>query len=287
MKRVIVNMILLMSFMQLNAQTDTVDSLLIDLFGNDKTMSHIFDQPSRQSFFYSGINIDSKTFYAGRELGENMYSANANIYLFHSSGLYFGATGSWYSQLDPRYSSTTVTAGVRGYLTRSNNFSIRASYSRFFFTPSELLTYIPFKNSVGAGLLLKNDWIGASLSYNLFFGEESVMNLTPEVFGNITLVRFGRSGRIHLNPDMSAFFGTETITTISSLTDTLNSTYTTAEKYGLLNIQAFLPLCISFSGFSIEAGYNLNFPRTKDRLTEYLVSSSISFSVSYVLPLNW
>jgi hypothetical protein len=286
MKRVVIQILLLFWGLPMLAQYDRVDSLLLDVFGNDKTISHLFDQPSTRSFIYSGITSDSRTFYAGRELSSNMYSINGNLYLFHSSGLYFGASGSWYSELDPGYSSTVITAGIRKPLNQKKNMSFRASYSRFFFNLSDSDTYVPFSNNLGAGLLLRNNWIGGSLSFNLLFGKEKGMNLTPGIFSNIRLARLGISGTILLTPELSAFIGSETIYETGSMKDPSSQTYITKEKYGLLNIQADLPVSIHIGNLSIEAVYSFNIPRTQESLFKYPVSSFFSFSIGYLLPLN-
>ena len=182
MKRVTILIMLLLRGLPALSQYDRIDSLLLDVFGNDRALNHLFDQPSASSYIYSGINCDSKTFYAGRELGDNMYSLNGNLYMFHSSGLYFGASGSWYSDLDPGYNLTGVTAGIRKPLNQKKNLSFRISYSRYFFNSADSVTENVSKNNLGAGLLLRNNLIGGRLSFNLLFGKEIGMNLTPVFF---------------------------------------------------------------------------------------------------------
>jgi len=288
MKRgTILIMLLLWGFPALS-QYDRIDSLLLDMFGNDKALNHLFDQPSASSYIYSGINCDSKTFYAGRELGDNMYSLNGNLYMFHSGGLYFGASGSWYSDLDPGYNSTLVTAGMRKPLNKKKNLSFRASYSRFFFNTADSATEIVFNNNLGAGLLLRNNFIGGRLSFNLLFGKEIGMNLTPSIFSNITLVRFGGFGKFFLAPELSLFIGSETIEyeNGSSIIDPLDSPSSVTKKYGLLNTQVYIPVSVYAGNFDIEFGYSVNFPMAQDKIFTYPVSSFFSFSIGYLLPLN-
>jgi hypothetical protein len=269
------------------SQYNRIDSLLLDVFENDKALNHLFDQPSASSYIYSGINCDSKTFYAGRELGENMYSINGNLYVFHSGGLYLGVSGSWYSDLDPGYNFTVATAGIRKPLNQKKNLSFRASYSRYLLNSADSSTENISKNNLGAGLSIRNNWIGGYLSLNALFGKEFSMNLSPAIYSNITLIRFGRYGEIRLVPELSLFIGSETIEYYNgSIIDPLSSPSPVTEKYGLLNTQAYLPVCIYAGNFSFEFGYSMNIPMTQDNNYKYPASSFFSFSVGYLLSLK-
>lgn len=289
MKRITILIMLLICGLPALSQYDRIDSLLLDVFGNDKALNHLFDQPSASSYIYSGITCDSKTFYAGRELGDNMYSLNGNVYMFHSSGLYFGASGSWYSDLDPGYSLTGVTAGIRKPLNQKKNLSFRISYSRYFFNSADSATENVSKNNLGGGLLLRNNWIGGLLSFNVLLGKEFSMNLSPAIYSNITLARFGGFGKILLTPELSIFIGSETIEyeNGSSIIDQLSSTSATTDKYGMLiNTQAYLPVCVYIGNFNIEFGCLVNIPTAQNKATTYPVSSFFSFSIGYLLSLN-
>lgn len=288
MKRIAILIMLLPLGLPALSQYDRIDSLLLEVFGNDKVFSHLFDQPSVRSYLYSGINCDSKTFYAGREIGNNMYSINGNLYMFHSSGLYFGASGSWYSDLDPGYNFTVVTAGMRKALNRKKNLSFRASYSRYLLNYADSVAGNVSKNNLGAGLLIRHRWIGGYISFNALFGEEFMMNLSPAIFSNITLAKFGKYGKIILSPEFSLFIGTETVASKngSSIFDPLSSSYTITEKFGLLNTKAYLPVGVYAGNFNFELGYSVNIPITQDQTVKYPMSSFFSFSVGYLLPLK-
>lgn len=287
MKQVSILIMLLIQGLPALSQYDRIDSLLLDVFGNDKALNHLFDQPSASSYLYSGINGDSKTFYAGREFGDKMYSINGNLYMFHSSGLYVGASGSWYSDLDPGYNLSAVTAGIRKPLNQKKNLSFRASYSRYLLNSADSVSENISKNNLGAGLLIRNNWIGGYLSFNALFGKKFSMNLSPAIFSNITLLRFGKYGKIMLSPEISLFVGAETIVTESgSIIDPMSMSYTDKEKYGLLNTQAYLPASVYAGNFSFEFGYSVNIPLSLDNTIRYPVNSFFSFSVGYLLPLK-
>jgi hypothetical protein len=286
MRKIFVSIAMIFSSMSLLAQNDRIDSLLSDVFGNDKLMSHLFDQYSKQSFIFSGLTMENRTFYAGREIGDNMFSLTGHIYMFHSGGIYFGASGSWFSQIDPRYNATAATIGIRKPLNRKNTLNFRASFSRFFFNSDDSVTYGPNSNNLGLGLMFNKTHIGSRLSFNLLFGNETKMIITPSVFSKINIARFKRSGKILLSPEISAFIGPEIVYEPTNSDNAQNSTFITTEKYGLINIQLSVPIAFQISGFGIEAGYSVNIPMTQDSYVSYPANSYFSVSIGHTLSLN-
>ncbi|MBN1416154.1 MAG: hypothetical protein JW973_13715 [Bacteroidales bacterium] len=273
------------------SQTDRLDSLLYEVLGNDREIKKLFKQPSAYCYLYGGLAGDSKTFYAGREIGEDMYALNGSLYFLHSKGFYLGTSGSWYSQSDPHYSTTIATAGYLKALNRKNTLIFRASYNRYFYNSQDAETSYVFKNNLGTSLSLRNKWIGGRLSLNFLFGEEFGMNATPGIFSRIALVRFGRYNKIQLEPEVSLFFGSESVEYASagSLSGQMSGSQpsvATEDVYGLLNTQFYLPVCIYIGGFDIELGYSVNIPTTQDENISYPISSFFSISLGYMLSLN-
>jgi len=286
MKCIVIQTLMLFCGLQVSAQSDRIDSLLLNVLGDDKDISRLLDPPS--FYLYSGAICDSKTFYAGRELGDNMYTINGSTYLMHSRGYYIGASGSWYPDLNPAYNATVLSAGIIKPLNKAKSLIFRASYSRYFFNDSDSVSDSDIKNNIGIGLTLRNKWIGGRLSLNTLFGKEFGMNLSPEIFSNITIARFGTSGKLFLAPEVSLFIGSETIeyeSTGSSVDPSVTS-YTTTDKYGLLNTQIYLPVSVYMGDFDFEFGYSVNIPTTMDTSQSYPISSFLSFSIGYLLPLN-
>lgn len=267
------------------SQSERLDSLLSDVLGHGKRLDRLLTPPS--TFVYAGLTSESKTFYAGRELGDQMFSVTGSAFLFHTGGLYFGATGSWYSQFEPRYSSTVVTAGFRKTLDRKKHLMIRFSGSRFLFNLPDTLTEAVNKNLAGAGITFRNEWIGARVSFNALYGSELTMNLVPALFANITITRLATSGKIFLAPEISAFIGPETVFSDPSgvMPDPLTITGTGTEAYTLLNAQLSLPVGIYLGDFDFEIRYSLNFPSSGYPDIKYPVSSFISLSAGYLLSL--
>ena len=283
MKKLFTIIILLMAVVKASSQADRLDSLLIDVLGNDKQLMRLIDPPAAYFYIYGGVNGDSKTFYAGRELGDNMITANGSIYLFHSKGFFAGASGMWQSQTVPGYSATIATAGTSLSLNKKKSIRFRTAYSRYFYNFTDSLENNTFKNNINTGLSLRNHWIGARLSMNVLFGEDFGINVTPEIFSYITIARFGKYNKIQLAPELSAFIGSETVELKKSGSQT---DIQTEDVYSLLNTQLYLPVCLYLGDFDLELGYSVNIPATQDENTNYPVTSFFSFSLGYLIPLN-
>ncbi len=290
MKPVFVSILMLMSGLSVWSQTDRLDSLLTDVLEDDKQVMRLINPPSSYCYLYAGLAGDSKSYYAGREIGDNMVNISGNIYFLHSKGFFIGTSGSWYSQVDPGYSTTIATAGISRAINQKKSLLFRTSYSRYFYNDGESDTTVHvFNNNLGTGISIRNKWIGGRLALNLLFGQEFGMNITPNVFSRITLARIGKYNKIQLEPEVSMFFGSESVEyNVSGNMGGMQGSQSTTDTdvvYGLLNTQFYLPVCIYIGDFDIELDYSLSIPTTQDQ-DSYPISSFISFSLGYLLPLN-
>ncbi|UCH13165.1 MAG: hypothetical protein JSV22_08605 [Bacteroidales bacterium] len=291
MRPVAVYILMLICGLRGFSQTDRLDSLLNEIFYDDREMIRFINAPSSYCYLYSGIMGDSKTFYAGREIGDKMYSVNGSVYFLHSKGFYIGTSGLWYSQLDPGYSTTIVTTGFFKSLNPKKSITLRTSYSRYFYNSGDYETSNAFSNNLGISISFRKSWIGTRHSFNFLFGQDFGMNFTPNIFLRIPVARFGKNSRIRIEPEAYLFFGSEYVE--YTVTDNLNSqqsapqsSLTTNNDYGLLNTQFYLPVCIYLGDFDIELGCSVNIPNSQDKSIDYPVSSFFSISLGYLLPLN-
>ncbi len=290
MKPVVIHILLLTCVFTVWSQTDRLDSLLNEVLGNDKEMMNFINSPSLFCYLYSGISGSSRTFYAGREIGDNMYSISGNVFFFHSKGFFIGTSGLWHSQFDPGYSTTIVTAGINKSLNQKKSIALRSSYNRYFYN-SNAETEYNFANSLGTSLSLRNKWIGGRFSFNFLFGKEFGMNVTPSVFSHISVARFGKYNKIRLEPEVSFFIGSEAVEyentgNLNDNTPGSQSSITVGDDYGLLNTQLYLPVSIDIGDFDLELGYSVNIPTSQNESINYPVNTFLSFSLGYLVPLN-
>ncbi len=269
------------------AQTpDRLDSLLTDILSDEKKVNRLLDPDNSFLVLYAGTGYENQTFYAGREIGDNMYNVNSQLFLFSSKGFYLGASGMWYSQLKPAYNNTVLLAGFYKTLNRKKTLAISASYSRYFYyQPDTSFEYL-FNNNLSTGFTLKNKWIGVRLNTNFLFGQDFGINVMPKIFSNITIIRFGKYNRFRFEPEVNWLFSSESVEYASSgysgSHNTSDLSVNTRDAYGMLNMQLYLPFALSLGNFEFEAGYTVNIPHSLDSNIKYPVSSSISVSLGYM-----
>jgi hypothetical protein len=286
MKKLIV-ILLIMSGLPVFGQPDKIDSLLNDLVYNDKDPLDIPEKLVKFDFIYTGINFNSNTFYAGREIDTNMYNISGHIFYYHSLGFFIGASGLWFDKRIPSYSLTTLSAGFSKAIDKKKLFTFRTSYSRFLYYQSDSSNEYPYKNNLSLGLSFRKKWIGARASGNLLFGEDYRVNISCGIYSRFTLIKLGKNNKIYTAPELSAFFGTETITTRKTNGQNAEQgTSETKEIYGLLNTQLYVPLGISLGDFDFEFSGSMNIPTTQDTNVTYPVKAFYSATISYMLPVS-
>lgn len=257
------------------AQGDRIDSLLNDLIFNDSTYIELI-QSSKYDIIYAGTSFNNKTYYAGREVGSDLINGTGHLYYFSHTGLYAGASGLWYDQLSPSYNSTTLSLGYGHAIGKKNLFRAKATYSRFIYNDTSSTTSYPYDNNINLALSFRKNWYGARISGNYLFGDESTINFMPSIYTSFYFWKFGKNNKFYFGPEISSYFGTETINTSSG----------TQDVFGLLNTQVYIPLGINLGNFELQFGYTLNLPYTQDGETSYPVSSSYSVSASYMIPIE-
>ncbi len=285
MKNAILTTIFSVISMIATAQTDRIDSLLNDILSDSKKVDRLLEPDHSFLVLYAGTTFENQTFYAGREIGDDMYNINSQLFMFSSKGFYLGASGIWYSQLDPKYNNTILLAGYYKALNRKKTLALSASYSRYFYyQPDTSFEYL-FNNSLNTGITLKNKWIGFRLNTNFLFGKDFGINITPKLFSQITIVRFGKYNNIRFEPEALMLFGSETVEYSSSGysgSHISDPSVSTKDVYGMLNLQLYLPIAISLGNFEFEAGYTVNMPHSMDSNIKYSVTSSITASLGYL-----
>lgn len=274
-----------MSGIPVLAQTDRIDSLLNDLIYNDSNPLIIPEKPVKYDFLYAGVNYSSNTFYAGREIGSDMFNFSGNLLYYSSTGLFIATAGSWYDQLTPGYSHTVVAAGFSKAIDKKKLFTLRTSYSRFIYYKPDTGSYYPYKNNFNLGMSFRKDWFGVRLAGNILFGEESKENVSAAIYSRFTLIKFGKYNKIYTAPEVSAFFTTETVTTDQTNTQNADQTATYKDVFSLINTQMYIPLGFSIDNFDLEFSYSINFPKTQDINISYPTKMFYSVSIGYMLPI--
>jgi hypothetical protein len=285
---------LLPGSLYMSAQEDKIDAILDSMFFNtdDEILLLLAEMNRNHNFIYGRMGYDSKTVYAGREIGTDQYNLTGQLFYLNSIGLSLGVSGAWYSQMDPSYRSTVVSAGYSNGLGKNKWIRYRASYNRYFYN-SDTSDFDPvYTGSVNAGLTFKAGSVGTRFDYSLLTGKEFASQASADLFGKFTLFKIGKKSKLRILPEVSFYFGSETVELerYSYLTDGPQSPvdvdYTYEDRFGLMNTQLSLPLEILIGDLDIEVAYIYNINRSLDTDYTFENVSMISFSVGYFFMIN-
>jgi len=278
----------------LAAQEDKIDAILDSMFfSNDEELMLMLAEMNRtHHFLYLRTGYDSKTTYAGREIGSDQFNMSGQLFYINSLGFNLGVSGAWYSQMDPSYRSTVLTAGYSNGLKNNKWLRYRLSYNRYFYNIGDSDYEPVYTGSAGAGISLKAGPVGARLDYSLLMGSEYGSQLSADLYGNFTLLKSGNKFKVRILPEVSFYFGSETVESdrYSYLDRNMQSSGSAepvyVDRFGLMNTQVRLPIEFTIGDLDIEIGYIYNFNRSIDPAYTFDNISMVSLSVGYFFMLN-
>lgn len=276
------------------AQEDKIDAILDSMFfsNDEEILLMLADMNRNHHFLYARMGYDSKTTYAGREIGTDQYNVAGQLFYINTRGFTFGVSGAWYSQMDPSYRSTVVTAGYSNGLKKNKWLRYRLSYNRYFYNINDSEFEAVYTGSAGAGISLKAGPVGTRLDYSLLMGSEYGSQVSADLYGNFTLFKIGSKARFRILPELSFYFGSETVEyeRYSYLDNNMQSPGSTepvyGDRFGLMNTQLRLPLELSLGDLDIEVSYIYNINRSIDPAYTFDNVSMISISIGYFFMLK-
>lgn len=267
-----------------------LDSLLNNVIFDDDNLGYLFGLKKNFQFLYWRSNFNSRTFFAGREIGDQQYSFSGQLFYLHSIGFYAGIAGSWYSQLDPGYRTTILTGGYSNSFNKLKFFRYRISYDYFLYNNDDPDFDPLYFSGVNTGITLKSKSLGTRFDSYFLLGDEVSTTLSWDFYGYLNVLRIGLYDKIRLEPEVSFYFGSELVE--YQLNEVLvdpvtNEEYTSyyQDSFGLMNIQLQLPLSIKYKNFDFEAAWIYNIPQTMDEGLNYPETSSFRFSIGYIFSL--
>lgn len=285
-------LLLICSFRTLGFSQETqLDSVLNEVLFDDEDFIELVSSSQNFQFLYTRMNYDSKTYFAGRDIGFQQYNMTGQIAYFHSIGINLGAAAVYYSAMDPKISTFVLMGGYNGKLFGSSDYRYRVSYDRYFFPQSEVLSASSFNSSISGGFTIDKKIAGTRLDYSLLMGKEYGSQVSWDLYGDITVYKFGKFNRIKFEPELSLYFGTDQtiITQLGIIPGRFPSQYELTEiqreKFGWMNTELKLPVTLSLGDFDFELGYNLNFPRLVIDSEKLQTTSYLNFSIGYLISL--
>lgn len=267
--------------------TNRMDSLLDDVLFGDEELNFLLGLKKNYQFLYMRSNFDAKTFYAGREIGENQFNVSNQIFYLNSNGLYGGIAGTWYSQFDPGYRTTILKAGYGNHLKKLPNLRYRTSFDYYIFHYQDPEYESPYFGAYNAGLSYKLKNLGTRFDASFPLGGEFDYQFNWNTYAYLNLYKWDRFSKIRLEPEISCYFGQEIAlfsleeAIIDPVTNLVYSSYYD-ELFGLLNVKLELPLSLTVKNFDFEVAWQMNLPITQSDMVSYPRSSMLRFSVGYI-----
>lgn len=181
-----------------------LDSIALLLYGQEHT-SHALSMR---------LGYTNKVLYAGRNYGVNQALMMPSLTYSHKSGWYGDLAGFSYSQSQPRYELTMISAGYIGAI--GKKFLYIGEYSRSFFTKPDsntaLSNALTFYGAYSIGEYT------STLTYSTLFGNGSTSSLLVPSFSRaFTFSKLGFIDKITITPSVSASIGS-----INSFSNTFN-----------------------------------------------------------------
>lgn len=294
MRKLILVGIVLLSFVprqHLFAQDAVADSLINNiLFDENDGLFDALIADKNFHFIYSRVNYESNTFFAGRDIGFDMFNLTTQLAYFHSLGISLGAAAAYYSEMDPRISTVVLMGGYSGRFFNNPNYRYRISYSRYFFPKSIVLESSLFNSSIAGGLTFDKKIIGSRLDYSYLIGDDPSYQVSWDIYSKINVLKFNLIDKIRFEPEISFYLGNDNaiiskVGVIPGRIPIYYTTYTEQEGFGWMNTELLLPITIDYKNFDFELGYNINFPRSSITTEKFKVASYFNFSIGYIISL--
>lgn len=271
---------------------ERIDSLLDDLFLSDADVEQLIGSQGVLHYLYARSVYNTRTYFAGREIGQNQWNIGSQLFYLNSKGMFLGLSGVYYSQLDPGYRTTVFLAGYSNSISKNNFLRYRMSYEKYFFHNTDP-DFVPiYKQGLNAGITAKYKVVGLRADGSLNFGDyDPGKSLSVDLFGDFVLYQKGKRNKIKFKPEISLNYGLDyaEIMLDQSLIDPETGVeYSSYYKdvFGLMNVQVQLPLSFTYKNFDMQLSYYYNMPKNFVNETVYPNSSFLQFSIGYFFLLK-
>jgi hypothetical protein len=260
------------------------DSLLETADINDMDLNTIISSWHNYRFIYVRSEFENKTYFSGQDLGINQYNISGQVYYQGPKGLNIGIAGIRYDQFEPKYNTTILTAGYNNHVKGVKGLNIRGLYSRYIFASVDSVKENAFNSAIDAGITYQWKILGSSADFSLLLGNETSAQVNWNLFSDIPLIRFGLYNKISFEPEISFYFGNETVVVSQYINLRRYSGEITTQKqnFGLMNTMLRIPLSLTVGNLDLCAGYNFNFPGSPGTGINPPKTSFFNISLGYI-----
>jgi hypothetical protein len=261
------------------------DSMLDAIDINEEEIYDLLGAINNYKYIYARSEFENNTYFSGQDLGIDQYNIANQIIYQGPKGLNIGVAGIIYSAFVPKYNTTFASVGYNNRISKLKGVSLRASYNRFFFARVDTIEENAFNSSVNLGTTYRFKNIGTSLDFALLIGNDPSAQFSWDLFSEFTLLRLGLFNKLKFVPELSLYFGNETVVSSQYLPRLSMEIFSEKSTFGLMNTALRLPVNLSLNNLDIRAGYNFNLPRIPGGETQPENTSFFNISVGYMFGL--
>lgn len=264
-----------------NSQDSVLEAILL----NEADVNDLINAITDYKYIYARSEFENRTYFSGQDLGIDQFNIANQVLFQGANGFQIGIAGILYSGFKPKYNTTIASLGYNNGLSFLKDASIRASYSRFFFAKVDSIEENAFNSSLNLGATYQLENIGTSVDFNLLLGADPSSQFSWDLFSDFTIFRLGLFNKVKFAPEVSLYFGNETVVTSQYVTFPrfTGEIYSEENTFGLMNTVLRIPLSLSYRDFDLRAGYNFNFPRVPGGDIKPEKTSFLNISVGYML----
>ena len=272
------------SYGQQNKDDQDIDSLLDELFFNDKELvDDLLNSINQYDFIYTSLIYNSNTFFAGRDSGVDQFNVIPQVSYFSSSGFNAAVTGIYYQNQENKWDFVSLTAGYANTIGKQKNIHYNLGYSRFFYSDS----WDEFNNSIDLLLGIRNQkrTLGLVVNGSYLFGTDNSVQISSRIYGNFSLVRESDYA-IKFRPQVNFLVAEQVIAYIIPPRNGNLPRVGISEEFNLLNTQLSIPISYTSSTWDVELSWNLNMPSPIANEGSLNSTNFFSLSVGYLFDLR-
>ena len=270
-----------------------IDQHLDEFLMEDESLDVFFASLTNYNLIYLSVNYNSDTYFSGRDIDVDQFNIVPQITYMHSKGFYASISGIYYSEFEPNWDVTTLTAGYGHGIGKKKLWRYYASYSQYFYSNNIDNLYNSTVNA-GVGISNKKRSLGTQLSLAYYFGDEITYQLVSRSYVSLKLLK-NKKHYLRFRPQFSIVTGTQIVDLSGGSIQKFlltkeeapleDNTLLEDNVFGLINIQFNIPLQYSIGSFDLELGFNYNVPSELGDETDLKNTSFFNLGVAYLIAL--
>ncbi|MDD3095896.1 MAG: hypothetical protein PHD63_06605 [Candidatus Marinimicrobia bacterium] len=256
-----------------------LDSLLAILESHrNEDIYAILGKGREYHMLYAQAAFENRTYFSGRDIGIEQWNVTFQTVYFYR-GFSAAAATMIYSEFEPRWNLSLVSAAYRHTLSRKLPLDLSLSYERYCYHDPDDSLNGAFPNALQLNISVSRTHWGAALNPALFFGSGGAISQESiSFYGDFRIWR-KNDLRLRFRPRLSLIFGSE----ISTYTQFPGDPDPQETKiYGLLNSAIEMPLILHWKDLDLAVVWHFNLPRAPGSDTEYEPTSLFGFSLGYL-----